>query len=183
METLLEPEVRKFSVDEYYRLAEAGILSPSERVELLNGQLIRMAPIGTRHRTIVDRLNEILIDQRKNRYRVSIDQPIRIEHFNEPQPDVVLYDRAVRNKHPTPEDIYLVIEVAETTLGYDSDEKLRAYEQGGIDEYWIVDLAKKAVQICQLEAGHYQVATRNRGSICPQAFPDVTVDIDELFRF
>jgi Uma2 family endonuclease len=183
METLLEPEIRKFSVDEYYRLAEAGILSPSERVELLNGLIIRMPPIGTRHRTVVDRLNEILTDQRKNRYRVSIDQPIRIEPFNEPQPDVVLYDRAVKNKHPSPEDIYRVIEVAETTLGYDSGEKLRAYEQGGVNEYWIIDLAKKAVQICHLEAGHYQVVTRNRGGISPRAFPDVIVDFDDLFRF
>ena len=139
MVTALQPELRKFSIAEYYKLAETGVLAPSERVELLNGQIIRMAPIGEKHRTIVDKLNYIFVDKPKKRYQVSIDQPIRIENFNEPQPDVVLYKKGVENKHPTPEDIYLVIEVADATLNYDSDDKLRAYERGGIKEYWIID--------------------------------------------
>ena len=129
MVTVLQPELRKFSIAEYYRLAEAGVLAPSERVELLNGQIIRMAPIGETHRTIVDKLNYIFVDKPKKRYQVSINQPIRIENFNEPQPDVVLYKRGVENRHPTPEDIYLVIEVADATLDYDSGVKLRAYEK------------------------------------------------------
>jgi hypothetical protein len=88
MVAVLQPEVRKFSIAEYYRLAETGVLLPSERVELLNGQIIRMAPIGEKHRTIVDKLNYIFVDKPRKRYLVSIDQPIRIEDFNEPQPDV-----------------------------------------------------------------------------------------------
>ena len=77
----LQPELRKFSIAEYYKLAETGVLAPSERVELLNGQIIRMAPIGEKHRTIVDKLNYIFVDKPKKRYQVSIDQPIRIENF------------------------------------------------------------------------------------------------------
>jgi Uma2 family endonuclease len=129
MVTVLQPQLRIFSIAEYYKLAETGILAPSERVELINGQIIRMPPIGETHRTIVDKLTYLFVDKPRKRYQVSIDQPIRIENFNEPQPDVVLYNRGVENKHPTPEDIYLVIEVVDTTLDYDSGVKLRAYDR------------------------------------------------------
>jgi len=183
MATVLQPELRKFSIAEYYKLAETGVLAPSERVELLNGQIIRMAPIGETHRTIVDKLNYIFVDKPKKRYQVSIDQPIRIENFNEPQPDVVLYKRGVENRHPTPEDIYLVIEVADITLDYDSGVKLRAYEKGCITEYWIIDVAKKAVTIYKLAAQKrkYTPETHTDGVIAPQAFPDVTVVLEDIF--
>ena len=183
MATVPQPELRKFSIAEYYKLAETGVLAPSERVELLNGQIIRMAPIGETHRTIVDKLNYIFVDKPKKRYQVSIDQPIRIENFNEPQPDVVLYKSGVENRHPTPEDIYLVIEVADTTLDYDSGVKLRAYEKGGITEYWIIDVAKKAVNIYKLPAQKrkYTPETHTDGVIAPQAFPDVTVLLEDIF--
>ena len=115
-----------------------------------------MAPIGDKHQNLVDTLSEILGDQRKDRYRVRVGGPIRIEDFNEPQPDIVLYKRGVK-KHPTPGEIYLVVEVSDTTLAYDSGDKLRAYEQGGIKEYWIVDLVRKAVHIHRLKEGRYQV--------------------------
>ena len=106
--------------------------------------------------------------------------PIRIEHFNEPQPDIVLYKRGVR-KHPTPTDIYLVVEVSDTTLAYDSGDKLRAYEEGGIEEYWIVDLVRKAVHIHRLKEDRYNVITEMHGKISPQHFPDVVVGLNELF--
>ena len=184
MESLLteriKPASRKFSVDEYYRMAEVGILRPKERVELLDGQILCMAPIGDNHQDLVDTLSEILGDQRNDRYRLRAGGPIRIEHFNEPQPDIVLYKRGVK-KHPTPGEIYLVVEVSDTTLAYDSGDKLRAYEQGGIKEYWIVDLVRRAVHIHRLKEGRYQVTHQRHGKISPEHFPDVTVDLDELF--
>ncbi len=183
MVTILQPELRKFSIAEYYKLAETGVLGPSERVELLNGQIIRMAPIGGKHRTIVDKLTYIFVDKPKKRYQVSIDQPIRIENFNEPQPDVVLYKRGIENRHPTPEDIYLVIEVADASLDYDSGDKLRAYENGGIKEYWILDVGEKAANIYRLQTQNHNYTREShaRGVIAPQAFPDVTVDLSEIF--
>jgi Uma2 family endonuclease len=180
MEPLLKLTRRKFSVDEYYRMAETGILRPKERVELLDGQILCMAPIGDKHQDLVDTLSEILGDQRKDRYRVRAGGPIRIEHFNEPQPDIVLYQRGVK-KHPSPGEIHLVVEVSDTTLAYDSGDKLRAYEQGGIKEYWILDLVRRAVHIHRLNADRYQVTTHRHGKISPGDFPDVTVDLDELF--
>jgi Uma2 family endonuclease len=176
----IKPAARKFSVDEYRRMAETGILRPKERVELIDGQILCMAPIGDSHQDLVDTLSEMLGDQRNNRYRVRAGGPIRIEHFSEPQPDIVLYERGLK-KHPTPGEIYLVVEVSDTTLAYDSGDKLRAYEQGGIKEYWIVDLVRKAVHIHRLKEGLYQVTTQRHGKISPEHFPDVTVDLDELF--
>jgi Uma2 family endonuclease len=183
MITILQPELRKFSIAEYYRLAETGVLGPSERVELLNGQIIRMAPIGERHRTIVDKLTYSFVDKPKKRYQVSIDQPIRIENFNEPQPDVVLYRRGVENRHPTPEDIYLVIEVADASLDYDSGDKMRAYEKGGIKEYWVFDVGHQVVKIYKLlsQKHNYTQESHAHGVIAPQAFPDVTIDLAEIF--
>lgn len=184
MEVLLiepfKPAGRKFSVDEYYRMAKAGILRPEERVELLDGQIICMAPIGDNHQDVVDALSEILGDQRNGRYRLRAGGPIRIERFSEPQPDIVLYKRGVK-KHPTPKEIYLVVEVSDTTLAYDSGEKLRAYEQGGIQEYWMVDLTGKTVHIHRLKEGRYRVTIQKYGTISPADFPDVTVDLGELF--
>jgi Uma2 family endonuclease len=180
MQSLLKLAPRKFSVDEYYRMAEAGILGPKERVELLDGQILCMAPIGDKHQNLVDTLSEILGDQRKDRYRVRVGGPIRIEDFNEPQPDIVLYKRGVK-KHPKPGEIHLVVEVSDTTLAYDSGDKLRAYEQGGIKEYWILDLGRKTVHIHRLKVDRYQVTTQRHGKISPEDFPDVTVDLSELF--
>jgi Uma2 family endonuclease len=183
MVTELLPELRKFSIGEYYRLAEMGVIGPSERVELIDGQIISMAPIGEKHRTIVDTLNYVFVDNRRQGYQISIDQPIVIEDFNEPQPDVTLYKNGIRNRHPNPDDIYLVIEVADTTLEYDSGVKLRAYEKGGIKEYWIIDVGKKAVNIYKFppQEHHYARELHTRGAIAPQAFPNVTVNLEDLF--
>ena len=183
MATALEPEVRKFTIAEYYKLAEAGVLAPSERVELLDGRIIRMAPIGPRHATIVDKLTGRFVLAEKGRYRTGPGRPVRITNLNEPQPDLVLYKRKIEDRHPGPEDIFLVVEVADTTLDYDSGEKLRAYEKGGIKEYWIIDAAGKAAHLYHLpaRAHKYVRETRTHGVIAPRAFPDAAIDLSELF--
>jgi Uma2 family endonuclease len=96
----VEAQTRKFTVTEFYKLAEAGILSEDDRVELLSGQIMVMARIGENDRTVVDALAEIFTDQRRGRYRVAVQNPLRIDDENEPQPDLVLYDRAVEARHP-----------------------------------------------------------------------------------
>lgn len=177
-----EPAVRfrKFTVAEYYRMAEAGILVPKERVELLDGRILQMAPISDRHENIVDTLIGIFGDQRKSRYIIRANGPIRIPDFSEPQPDLTLYRSGVRT-HPTPEDVHLVVEVSDTSLRYDSGEKKRVYERGGIREYWIVDVKQQAVRVHRLKGNHYGVTTHKRGAVSPHDFPDVSVDLDNLF--
>ena len=101
----VQTETRKFKVAEFYKLGEVGILSEDDPVELLDGQIMIMAPIGENHRTVVDALAEILTDQRKARFRVGVQNPLRIDDENEPQPDLVLYKRDVVARHPTPAEL------------------------------------------------------------------------------
>jgi hypothetical protein len=110
-----------------------------------------MAPIGPRHQSIVDQLTEEFSTQNKGRYKVSSGRPIPIPDFNEPQPDMVLFKRGVpTERHPSPNEIYLVVKVSETTLKQDEGKKLLAYQNAGIPEYWIVDVAAKVVRIHRL---------------------------------
>jgi Uma2 family endonuclease len=173
--------VRKFTIQEYYRMAEVGIIRPSERVELLNGRIIQFAPSSPRHQTIVDKLTEIFVEHIKGRYRVRVGGPIQISKFSEPEPDLVLYRRSLENKHPEPPDNYLVVEVSDSSLPIDSGEKLRAYQECGIPEYWIIDLAKNSIRVHTLKDGRYLSRIKSQGTISPKDFADVRIQISSLF--
>lgn len=179
-----EPSLRKLTIDQYHKLGEAGILHPKDRVELIDGLLVQMAPIGPEHQFILEKLNDIFSEQKKGRYKVGPGRPILIPDFDEPQPDMVLFkiDAGSRRQHAAPQEIHLVIEVSDTTLKYDSEEKRLAYERAGIPEYWIVDVAAKSIRVLRLNRREKYRETRYaKGSIAVQAFPDVIVDLAELF--
>jgi Uma2 family endonuclease len=181
-----EPNVslRKLTIEEYHKLGEAGILHPSDRVELIDGLLVQMAPIGPEHQFILEELNDIFSEQKKGRFKVGPGRPIPIPDLNEPQPDMVLFktDAGTRRRHASPEEIYLVIEVSDTTVQYDSKKKLRAYEKARIREYWIVDVPAKAIRVFRLgKRNKYQETRYTEGSIAVEAFPDVFVHLKEIF--
>jgi Uma2 family endonuclease len=181
-----EPGVslRRLTIDEYHKLGEVGILHPNDRVELIDGLLVQMAPIGPEHQFILEKLNDLFSEQKKGRYKVGPGRPIPIPDFNEPQPDMVLFKPGAgsRQRHPSPEEILLVIEIADTTLRYDLGRKRLAYERAGIPEYWVVDVAAKAVRAFRLdERKKYHETRHTRGSLAVQAFPDVSIDLGELF--
>jgi Uma2 family endonuclease len=181
-----EPKVslRKLTIEEYHRLGEAGILHPNDRVELIDGLLVQMAPIGPEHQFILEELNDIFSEQKKDRFKVGPGRPIPIPDLNEPQPDMVLFKTGAgtRRRHASPQEIYLVIEVSDTTVKYDSEKKLLAYENAQIPEYWIVDVPAKAIRVFRLNQGKkYQETRCTEGSITVQAFPDVIVDLEDLF--
>jgi Uma2 family endonuclease len=140
-------------------------------------------PSAPRHQSIVDKLTEEFSAQNKGRYKVSPGRPIPIPDFNEPQPDMVLFKRGVpTERHPSPNEIYLVVEVSETTLKQHEGKKLLAYQDAGIPEYWIVDVAAKAVRIHRLnQAKTYSEETHSKDMIALQALPDVTIDLGNLF--
>ncbi|HKM57251.1 MAG TPA: Uma2 family endonuclease [Chthoniobacterales bacterium] len=148
----------RFTVDEYHRLGKAGILSEDDRVELLNGDLIKMAPIGGEHRTLVDTLNLLFARLTENdRYRIGIQNPVSLDAYSEPQPDIALYAPAVLGRHPRPEEIFLLIEVADTSLNYDLGPKLEAYARAGIHEVWVIDLVRRRVLVYRKpDRGEYQ---------------------------
>ena len=181
-----EPKVplRKLTIEEYHKLGEAGILHPNDRVELIDGLLVKMAPIGPEHQFILEKLNDVLSEQKKGRFKVGPGRPIPIPNFNEPQPDMVLLriDAGTRREHASPGEIYLVIEISDTTVKYDSEKKLPAYESARIPEYWIVDIPAKALRVFRLnQEEKYQETRYTRGSLAVQAFPDVIVPVQDLF--
>ena len=182
MGTLITSEERTFTVEEYYKLAEIGILRPWERVELINGHILRMAPISEPHATIVDRLNYLLVTQSQNRFLVRVQGPIRLDGrqgANEPQPDVVLFNPDASGHHPAPTDIYLIVEVMHSSTQRDLIEKKELYLQFQIPEYWIVDVVKREVRIHRQETG-FVASVHSGGGISPISFPDVNIVIGEL---
>jgi Uma2 family endonuclease len=176
----------RFTVDEYHRLGEAGILGEDDRVELLDGDLINMAPIGGEHRTLVDSLNLLLASRaQENQYRIGIQNPISLDPHSEPQPDVVLYDSSVLGRHPRPEEIYLLIEVADSSLSYDVGPKLAAYARVGIREVWVVDAIRRRVLVYRRPVqGQYgtKLELTPEDVVTIEAFPDVSLPVSRFLR-
>ncbi|HEX8491977.1 MAG TPA: Uma2 family endonuclease [Pyrinomonadaceae bacterium] len=148
------------SVDEYERMGEAGILRPDARLELLEGEIYEMSPIGSRHAACVKFLSNLLSRQLGDKLIVSTQDPIRLDAFSEPQPDVALLrwrDDFYRHAHPQPADVLLVIEVADTTLESDRRYKLPLYAKAGIVEAWLVNLPEESIELYAEPAdGAYQ---------------------------
>lgn len=160
--------VRKFTVDEYYKLAEVGILSEDDRVELIEGEIVVKSPISSRHAACVDRLTQLLVQRAGDRAIVSVQNPVRLGEHSEPEPDLALlaprpdfYSTA----HPRPEDVLLLVEVAETSLQYDRDVKLPLYAQHEIREVWLVDLGDDQIEVYRqpAEGGYTSVRTVKEG--------------------
>jgi Uma2 family endonuclease len=176
--------LRKLTIEEYHKLGDAGILHPNDRIELVDGLLVQMAPIGPEHQFVVEKLNDLFSDQKRGRFKVGPGRPIVIPDFNEPQPDIVLFktEAETRRQHIFPQQVYLVVEVADTTVKYDSENKLSAYEKGGVPEYWIVDITARTVRVYRLDLDKKYRETRYaEGWFALQAFPDVIVNLQELF--
>jgi Uma2 family endonuclease len=134
---------RRFSVEEYHRLAQLGILKEDDKVELIQGEIVEMSPIGPKHASTVTRIVRLLTEIFKDAYLISPQNPIQLGTESEPEPDVVILKERVdfyATGHPKAEDVIFIIEVADSTLQYDTAVKLPLYAQAGIAEYWIVDL-------------------------------------------
>jgi Uma2 family endonuclease len=176
----------RFTVDDFYRMGEAGILPPEARVELIDGEVIKMAPIGSHHNGSVAGLDEILREGLGRRVTITIQGPLALERYWNPQPDVLVLKRRAdhyRNANPTAADVLLVIEVADTTLAYDRDTKGPRYAQAGIVEYWIVDLANDRLLVLRAPRdGAYQsVEALTRGdSVRPLAFPELSIAVADI---
>ncbi len=131
----------RFTVHDYHRMGEAGILHEDDRVELIEGELVEMAAIGTRHFACVNGLTRLLVRTMGDDAIVSVQNPVRLNEHNEPQPDLtVIRPRDYRISLPVPEDVLLLIEVSDTTLSYDRNVKLPLYARAGVGEVWIVNL-------------------------------------------
>jgi Uma2 family endonuclease len=176
---------RRFTRAEYYRMAEAGILGEDDRVELIEGEIVQMSPIGDRHVAFVMNLGRLLTLRLAERAFVSVQSPVVLTADTEPQPDLaVLRPRAYKERKPHADDVLLLIEAADTSLAYDRTTKLRLYARAGIPEYWIVDCTTESVEVyLDPEADRYRNVIRVAGlaSLRLLAFPDVEVTLAEIF--
>lgn len=139
----------RFSVDEYYKMYELGLIKDFERAEIIDGELIRKMGIGDRHAYVVDRLNRFLVRHLDENILVRIQNPLRLNDYDEPEPDVVLADLTKYDgkRHPRPEETILVIEVADASLRYDRNNKLPLYALANIPEVWIVNLPNNLIEV------------------------------------
>lgn len=157
MSAQLEP--RRFNVTEYYQMAEAGILTPDDRVELISGEIIKMSPIGSPHAACVSRLTRLFHKMIGNEAIVSTQNPVRLDNFSEPVPDIALLKPRkdyYAARHPLPADVLLIIEVADTSLLKDRNIKVPLYASAGIPEIWLVNIPKEIIEVyCDLQNGKY----------------------------
>jgi Uma2 family endonuclease len=178
----------RFSVEDYYRMAEAGVLRPGKRMELLDGRIIDMSPIGPFHGGVVGRLTRLFNRLSQDRWLVWPQNPLRLDDHSEPEPDVMLLKPVAddyTSRHPQPHDVFLLIEVSDTTLEYDREEKLPAYGRAGVAEVWIVNLQDATLEVYREPhfTGYSQQRVLREGDhAVPQAFPDVVLDVAELLR-
>jgi Uma2 family endonuclease len=144
MAMVTEVTRRRFTADEYLAMGEAGILRAEDRVELIDGDIVAMSPVGRGHVAVVNRLTKSFIERIGDRAIVQPQGSLRLDSLTEPQPDVALLrprdDFYATGARPTPEDILLLVEIAESSLRYDLTVKATLYARHGIREYWVVDL-------------------------------------------
>jgi Uma2 family endonuclease len=177
----------RLTVNDYHRLGEAGILGEDDRVELLAGQLVDMSPIGPRHALAIDALTELLVTAVAGRAAVRVQNPVVLDDESEPQPDLTVVRRPWRghpHEHPRPEDILLLIEVADSSLDTDRGAKLELYARAGIREFWIVDLTTNCVLVHRQPSGdRYELVTRVESSCVLDVgeLPNVTLPAALLF--
>ena len=180
---------RRFTVEEYHRMAQAGILTEDDRVELIEGEIIETAPIGSRHAACVNRLNRLFSQSVGDRAMISVQNPIRLGVHSEPHPDLALLKPRgdfYASAHPTAQDVLLVIEVAETSIDYDRQTRVPLYARAGVPEVWLVDLSGTRVEVYRLprEGRYSDVRIALQGeTLTPQALPDVVVRVDEILSF
>lgn len=175
-----------FTVNDFQRMAETGILSEDDRVELIHGEILTMSPIGTRHAAAVDHGNRVLVMGAGDRAIVRVQTDVVLDLHDQPQPDLVLMrwrDDFYASKHPGPDDILLIIEVSDSSLEYDQTIRLQLYAEMGIREYWIADLQNNILfAYSQPEGKSYQITRQyQRGeSIAPALLPECRLQIDVL---
>jgi Uma2 family endonuclease len=180
---------RRFTADDYERMAETGILSDDDRVELIDGEVVVMTPIGALHAANVDRANHVFRMKVGATAIIRVQSPVRLNLYTEPQPDLVLLrprDDFYAKAHPGPSDILLIVEVADSSLDYDRDVKTFIYAQSAIVEYWLVDLNSRGlVRHTSPDNGSYKRVDQFTAgqAVAPQLLPGCHVQIADLIGY
>jgi Uma2 family endonuclease len=180
------PAPHRFTIDEYHRMADAGLFGEDDRIELLDGEIVEMAPIGSRHAGCVNKLTRLFIERAQGRGIVAVQNPILVPDHSEPQPDLaVLRPRSddYAEAHPLPPDVLLVVEVADTTVAWDRRRKVPLYAAASLLEVWLVDLPAGAIEVFRdAHDGEYTAVTTARPGdvLAPLGLPEVQLRVDEI---
>lgn len=177
---------RRFTVHDYYAMAEAGILHEDDRVELIEGEIIEMSPINAPHASHVKRLNQLFMSRLGARVTLGVQDPVRLSEYSEPQPDLALLqprDDFYQRSHPTPDDVFLLIEVSDSTVEYDRQVKAPLYARSGVREMWLINLGAGQVEVYRNPSpdGYREQRYLQRGeAVAPLAFPEASFRVDEI---
>jgi Uma2 family endonuclease len=180
----IELKRHHFNVQQYHQMYEAGIFSESDRLELIYGELVTMSPINRRHAACVNRLTYLIGQDIGKRAVVAIQNPIHLSDESEPQPDVAVLkwqDDFYSSGHPTPADIYWLIEVADTTIGVDRRIKVPLYTESGITEIWLVNLNEDCLEVYRVRDGANETVVLHRGdAIASLSFPEIVFAVTDI---
>lgn len=177
---------RRFTVDEYEQMGHVGILREDDRVELLEGEIVRMTPIGPTHASVVDRLTRLLVQSLGDRAIVRVQNPIRLGHHSEPQPDLVVArhrDDFYATRHPDAADALLIIEVSDSSLAIDRGVKVPLYGRAGVTEVWLVDVDHRRIIAHRwpTDTGYAEGITAGRDQVVtPAALPDLSLRVRDI---
>jgi Uma2 family endonuclease len=177
---------RSITLAEYHKMAEVGILTEDERIELLHGQIIPMSPVGSKHSTCVKRLNRLFSRSVGDRAIISVQDPIQIPEQSEPEPDVALLYPPLttyETRHPLPDEVMLVIEVSDSSLLKDHTIKLPLYASAGMPEVWLIDLPQQQVEVYTKPQDDIYTLRRlvRKGETITLVALDLAVSVDEVF--
>jgi Uma2 family endonuclease len=178
--------VKHWTVDEYHRMAELGLFQSGERTELIAGQILLMSPKGAPHVTALQLLGTILETELDGLALIRTQDPIHLDNFSEPEPDLVVVFGGVldyADRHPQPQDIYLVVEVADLTLKYDCDTKDKIYAKAEIAEYWVLDVKGRQLHVFRdpIPVGYTShTILRELANVSPVAFPAISISIQAM---
>lgn len=184
----MELQRYRFTVDEYHKMGDAGIFTEDDRVELIDGEILKMSPINRPHAVCVDVLNMLLVPSVVGRAIVRVQGPIFVDEGSEPQPDLALLrprDYLSLPQHAGPEDVLLVVEVAQSSVKSDRNRKMPLYARVGIPEVWLINLPKKVVEVySDPKEGKYQSveAVGPGQTLTVKMLPDVTIPVEAFLR-
>lgn len=183
--TTTQPKL--WTVQDYYRMSDLGILNPEERTELIDGEIFLMAAKNPPHSAITKTISDYLRDLIRGKADIRIQEPVHLSDRSEPELDIALVRIESRNyveRHPIPEEIFLIIEVADTTLNFERNRKAANYARAGIADYWIVDVNGGRIFVFRRPSGEKyleKTVFEKDGVLTPLAFPDISICGSQFF--
>ncbi|HLO83660.1 MAG TPA: Uma2 family endonuclease [Nostocaceae cyanobacterium] len=184
--TELNLQLRLWTVEDYHRMAEVGIFKPDERVELLEGIILTINAKGIAHSSALGRTNHLLNNKLRNQAWVDVKNPVTLNEISQPEPDIAVLKidpLSYADHHPTPSEVYLIIEVADSSFKFDTEVKAKAYSQAGIKDYWILDVINRQLWIFRNPTAEgYQniVSFPENEIVSPLEFPDLQILISDI---